>query len=816
MRIPGPYRRGIRAVSRHFACPSPASTAPTTTTGSLLQRPPRTTVSPASPRGDRRGALAAQPSRLLRRAHLLPQGRAPPATSRSSAAACRSARACRSSRGSCSTPTSAEAPVELAATDMELSVRAPLDRRRARAGPRRRCPAACCSTSCAACRPQPVVARARRRARARDARVRRQRVLAAHLRRRRLPAAARDRSRAARSPSTREAFLEAAERVVRAASSDESRPVLTGVLVELGSGTLTMAATDSYRMAVRTTPLEGGPPEDLTAIVPARALAELVRIAPRSTATSVEIVVEREPGAVRHRRRLALGARASRASSPSSAGCCPTRSSTRCCCRAPSSPRCSPAWSCWRSALAAAAALRAGRADGLGADPGGRRGPRALPCDFRGEPLEIGFNAGFLRDGVESSRRGRGAPQADQPLRPGLLTGGGDDFWYLVMPIRLSGLDRRACASSACGPPRSAATTRLEMRARRRGPAIVGPNGAGKTSLLEAVHFGCLGLVAAHQRRGARRRATARASRASRCAASLRGPRDRVARSASSRATPKRATVDGARRASLDALAEPLRDPGLHARPAGGREGRAGDCAARYFDRAVARSLAALRGGRRAPTPARCSSATSCCAASAPARAHDDALAPWDGAVAQLGRGVAACARRLVRRCSSRSRQHLAALGGERARSRCATSRTGPTTRPGSCAELAAPPRRATSSAAAPAAGPAPRRHRVRRRASATCAASARRASSARRVLALLLAEADLVHEVRGVRPLLLLDDVASELDRERARSACSRLLRGARPDDRHDDRHGHQLGDACDSRRSASTAAGRSRVMPG
>jgi len=75
----------------------------------------------------------------------------------------------------------------------------------------------------------------------------------------------------------RDALLETIARVGRSASRDESRPVLTGVLVRFEPGKLVMAATDSYRLSVKETPLEGSVPE-LEAIVPARALAELARI----------------------------------------------------------------------------------------------------------------------------------------------------------------------------------------------------------------------------------------------------------------------------------------------------------------------------------------------------------------------------------------------------------------------------------------------------------------------------------------------------------------------------------------------------------
>lgn len=63
-----------------------------------------------------------------------------------------------------------------------------------------------------------------------------------------------------------------------AAASDESRPVLAGVLVRFDDQTLTLAAADGFRLAVRSGPLDQPVPERLDVIVPARALRELSRI----------------------------------------------------------------------------------------------------------------------------------------------------------------------------------------------------------------------------------------------------------------------------------------------------------------------------------------------------------------------------------------------------------------------------------------------------------------------------------------------------------------------------------------------------------
>jgi len=63
----------------------------------------------------------------------------------------------------------------------------------------------------------------------------------------------------------------------------------------------------------------------------------------------------------------------------------------------------------------------------------------SLPVAFSSEPLEIGFNAEFLRDGIESVLGDQLRLQLISPLRPAVLQGEGDDFLYLIMPIRLAG-----------------------------------------------------------------------------------------------------------------------------------------------------------------------------------------------------------------------------------------------------------------------------------------------------------------------------------------------------------------------------------------
>jgi DNA polymerase-3 subunit beta len=74
------------------------------------------------------------------------------------------------------------------------------------------------------------------------------------------------------------AFGEAVRQVVRAASHDEGRPLLTGVLVSRVEGSLRLVATDSYRMALRDLPGTNVIPGEEDLLVPARALSELQRL----------------------------------------------------------------------------------------------------------------------------------------------------------------------------------------------------------------------------------------------------------------------------------------------------------------------------------------------------------------------------------------------------------------------------------------------------------------------------------------------------------------------------------------------------------
>ena len=234
----------------------------------------------------------------------------------------------------------------------------------------------------------------------------------------------------------RATLLDTVARVSRSASRDESRPVLTGVLMRFEPGKLVMAATDSYRLSVKETAIEGRLPE-LEAIVPARALGELARIAPEGEHVSLGV----------HENQVVFGTGTAWLTTRRIDGQFPNYKQL-----VPEAfehevplPREELLDVVRRVSVMAQrnSPLRLRFADGeltvsaQTQDVGEAR--ESLPASFGAEALEIGFNAEFLRDGVESVVGEQLRLKLISPLRPAVLQGEGDDFLYLIMPIRLAG-----------------------------------------------------------------------------------------------------------------------------------------------------------------------------------------------------------------------------------------------------------------------------------------------------------------------------------------------------------------------------------------
>jgi len=236
-----------------------------------------------------------------------------------------------------------------------------------------------------------------------------------------------------------DAFVQTVGRVARSASRDETRPVLTGILMAASERELRMVATDSYRLSVKETALETPLRGSLDANVPARALQELVRIAQQAPPDSLAVSVGSNQ-VVFELGTTVLSSRLIEGQFPNYRQLLPESVEHEL--RLASAELTDVVR---RISLLAQknAPLRLSFAEGeltvSAQTPDVGEASEAIPVPFKGEPFEIGFNPEFLRDGLESVGSDDLILKLISPLRPGLIEGADESgFLYLIMPIRLN------------------------------------------------------------------------------------------------------------------------------------------------------------------------------------------------------------------------------------------------------------------------------------------------------------------------------------------------------------------------------------------
>jgi DNA polymerase-3 subunit beta len=235
------------------------------------------------------------------------------------------------------------------------------------------------------------------------------------------------------------ALVETVVKVGRAASRDETRPVLTGVLVSASAEELRMAATDSYRLAVKDTRLDKPLASDFEANVPARALQELTRIVQHGNAEMIAVSL-RSNQVVFEAAGVVLSSRLIDGQFPNVRQLLPEAYEHE---LQLSGAEITDVVR--RISLLAQknAPLRLAFAEGeltvSARTPDVGEAQETVPVPFQGEPFEIGFNPEFLRDGLEALESADVLLKLISPLRPGLIEAAdGSGFQYLLMPIRLN------------------------------------------------------------------------------------------------------------------------------------------------------------------------------------------------------------------------------------------------------------------------------------------------------------------------------------------------------------------------------------------
>jgi len=236
--------------------------------------------------------------------------------------------------------------------------------------------------------------------------------------------------------------------VAFAAAEDDTRPVLTGVLVQVGDEKITFAAADAFRLAVRTAPLPGDDHPNGEILVPARTLTELGRILPAEGPVEM-IVTPNRSQVLFHTPQLDLVSRLIEGAFPNFRQIIPKEHSTR---------------AVVETKLFAEAAKRAelfardsSNITRVKINPGGHDGlePGAVTVEATAEDLgdntsvlnaavdgpemQIIFNVKYLSEVLAVIGSSEVALEANAPTKPGVIRPVGEhDYTYVIMPMHIN------------------------------------------------------------------------------------------------------------------------------------------------------------------------------------------------------------------------------------------------------------------------------------------------------------------------------------------------------------------------------------------
>ena len=223
-------------------------------------------------------------------------------------------------------------------------------------------------------------------------------------------------------------FSSMVRRVARVVSKDESRAILTGVLITLEEGLLRMVATDSYRLAITEAELEESSADPFQAVISGSFLQEIASLPKTESPVTLalaenQIVVTCEDTVFINRR--------IEGNFPNYKQLLPDAYVTRATLEVDrlmaSVKRASILGTASQTAQISAASQDVGSAQ------------ETLTCEIEGEDVEIAFNYAYVLDGLQSVGTERVYLEAQSSMKPGIFRAEApENFLYLVMPVRLS------------------------------------------------------------------------------------------------------------------------------------------------------------------------------------------------------------------------------------------------------------------------------------------------------------------------------------------------------------------------------------------
>jgi DNA polymerase-3 subunit beta len=238
--------------------------------------------------------------------------------------------------------------------------------------------------------------------------------------------------------------------VVFAASTDEARPILTGVLITVYDEKITLASADGFRLSVRTSQLSSPTTNPINAVIPARALSELSRIASDGDQTITMVMPPGRSQVVFRLRDAELISQLIEGTFPDYEQIIPRSCQTRAVLSTSAFLK-----SCKQAEIFAREGSHIARID---ITPGGELQPgtvevssqseetgysqNIVDASIEGPQLLIAFNVRFLREVLDVINTPNVALETTSDTSPGVIRpvggqDGQDDFLHVIMPMHL-------------------------------------------------------------------------------------------------------------------------------------------------------------------------------------------------------------------------------------------------------------------------------------------------------------------------------------------------------------------------------------------
>jgi len=234
--------------------------------------------------------------------------------------------------------------------------------------------------------------------------------------------------------------------VAFAASTDDARPVLTGVLMTIEGSTVTLAAADGFRLSVRTAKLSEAIDQPVHAIIPARALHELARVAGDGEETITMVLPPGRGQVVFSMKDVELTSQLIEGAFPEFQQIIPTGYNTRTVISTDAFLK-----ACKQVEIFARDGSHIAR---LNVSPGDELQPGSveisaqseetgsseavIDATIEGQPITIAFNVRFLREVLDVVDTPNVALETTASAAPGMIHSlGADDFLHVIMPMHL-------------------------------------------------------------------------------------------------------------------------------------------------------------------------------------------------------------------------------------------------------------------------------------------------------------------------------------------------------------------------------------------